>query len=388
MIYQCNECGKTTFEKICPWCFPSGIASPDILAKKHFTPLDPSFYPDFQYKSKGIIKDLFGKKKEQSQLNELLNNVLTKYADLKRPYFTNFIHTTRFSDVSRDDPTVPHARHDGVYSQRELFQEVLIRKGFNELENFPLLLDKLLLTTAFNSMYSGFSRELDRHINPSSLHETLKSWIEEAGTTYRADISLFFYFLWEKHCHYPEVTFNAEAQSNIEVPLISWDKIQEFLGTCEKIHFDILVGRLASKLEHFNPNNFITMYRVDAMDGFKFEAFLVEIFQTIGYDVKETKKTGDQGADLFVSRFGKNIVIQAKNYSGSVGNSAVQQAISAKTFYGCDEAMVVTNSYFTRSAKELAESALVRLIDRNELQKYLDDYNQKIIEQFQMEITE
>ncbi|WP_251363054.1 restriction endonuclease, partial [Escherichia coli] len=54
-----------------------------------------------------------------------------------------------------------------------------------------------------------------------------------------------------------------------------------------------------------------------------------------------------------------------------------------KTFYGCHEAMVVTNSYFTRSAKELAESALVRLIDRDELQKYLDDYNQKIIEDFQ-----
>lgn len=88
-------------------------------------------------------------------------------------------------------------------------------------------------------------------------------------------------------------------------------------------------------------------------------------------------------ADLFVTRFGKDMVIQAKNYSGSVGNSAVQQVISAKTFYGCDEAMVVTNSYFTRSAKELAESALVRLIDRDELQKYLDDYNQKIIEDFQ-----
>ncbi|HHS9982323.1 TPA: restriction endonuclease, partial [Klebsiella quasipneumoniae subsp. similipneumoniae] len=119
------------------------------------------------------------------------------------------------------------------------------------------------------------------------------------------------------------------------------------------------------------------------MDGYQFENFLVEIFQTLGYDVKETKKTQDQGADLFVTRFGKNMVIQAKNYSGSVGNSAVQQAISAKAFYGCDEAMVVTNSYYTKSAMELADSARVRLIDRNELQKYLDDYNQKIIEDFQ-----
>lgn len=39
--------------------------------------------------------------------------------------------------------------------------------------------------------------------------------------------------------------------------------------------------------------------------------------------------------------------LQAKNYTGSVGNAAVLQAISAKTFYGGDEAMVVTNSYCT-----------------------------------------
>jgi HJR/Mrr/RecB family endonuclease len=63
----------------------------------------------------------------------------------------------------------------------------------------------------------------------------------------------------------------------------------------------------------------------------------------------------------------------------------VQQASSAKAFYGCDEAMVVTNSYYTKSAKELASTAGVRLIDRDGLQSYLDDYNQKLIEVFQAE---
>ena len=47
------------------------------------------------------------------------------------------------------------------------------------------------------------------------------------------------------------------------------------LGLCEAIYFDILVERLGSQLEHFNPNRFITMYLVDAIDGFQFEAFLV-----------------------------------------------------------------------------------------------------------------
>jgi hypothetical protein len=47
--------------------------------------------------------------------------------------------------------------------------------------------------------------------------------------------------------------------------------------------------------------------------------------------------------------------------------------------------MVVTNSYFTRSATELASAASVRLVGRRELQGYLDDHNQRIIEQFRLD---
>lgn len=387
MIYQCNGCNRTTFETACPWCNSSVLSPSAELSSQHLTPLDPSFYPDFHYQSKGLIKDFLGKKKEQAQLNDLLNNVLRKYAQLRQPYFTNFIHTTRETASGATDVGVPGPRLDGAYSERELFREVLIRKGFDELEGLPSLLDKLLLTTAFNSTYLGFSRELSRHIK-ADLNETLRSWIDEAGTTFRSDLALFYYYLWENDISYPGVQFSAQSSSTSGAPLIALQAFRSGLSLCEGIYFDILVERLGSQLEHFNPNRFITMYLVDAMDGFQFEDFLVEIFQTIGFDVKETKKTADQGADLFVSRFGKNMVIQAKNYTGSVGNAAVQQAISAKAFYGCDEAMVVTNSYYTKSAKELATTAGVRLVDREGLQSYLDDYNQKLIEVFQAESEE
>lgn len=387
MIYLCSGCHKTTFETSCPWC--SGAQSLDSASPhlQHMTPLDPSFYPDFQYQSKGFIKDLLGKKKEQAQLNDLLNNVLRKYAQLKQPYFTNFIHTARDTTAGSSEASVPGPRFDGVYSQRELFREVLIRKGFDELEGLPTLLDKLLQTTTFNSVYAGFSRELTKHIK-GDLQETLRSWIEEAGTTFRADLALFYFYLWENEISFSGVQFNVDAPSKPGTPLMPLADFRNGLGLCERIYFDIEVRRFGSQLEHFNPNRFITMYLVDGMDGFEFEAFLVNVFQTIGFDVKETKKTADQGADLFVSRFGKTMVIQAKNYTGSVGNAAVQQAISAKAFYGCDEAMVVTNSYFTKSANELATTAGVRLVDRDALQGYLDDYNQKLIEVFQAEAEE
>jgi restriction system protein len=388
MIYQCNSCNKTSFEVNCPWCssvMPATVSPWDTRATpasdiQQMTPLNPSFYPEFQYQSKGMLKDLFGKKKEQSQLNQLLENVLEKYSSFKDPYFTNFIYTSRFSHDKNSERN--YSEDNGVYSELSLFREVLVRKGFNELEQLPMLLDKLLLTTSFNALYYGFAKEVKRHIK-STFTESLKSWIEEAGTTFRADLSLFLFYLWSNKVKLSSIEFNENAETTPGVPLVSFDNIKKYLSACENIHFDILVDRLATRLEHFNPNKFVTMYLVDAMDGFQFEDFLVKIFQTMGYDVKETKRTQDQGADLFVTRFDKNMVIQAKNYSGSVGNSAVQQVISAKTFYGCDEAMVVTNSYFTKSAKELADSAMVRLIDRDELQNYLDDYNQKIIEDFQ-----
>nr|WP_283771188.1 restriction endonuclease [Pseudomonas syringae] len=84
----------------------------------------------------------------------------------------------------------------------------------------------------------------------------------------------------------------------------------------------------------------------------------------------------------------RDVRMQARRAKTPLGNSAVQQAISAKAFYGCDDAMVVTNSWFTKSAKELATTANVRLVDREGLQTYLDDYNQKLIEIFQAEAEE
>lgn len=385
MIYQCSSCNKTSFEIKCPWC--ASTAAQDANQKSAVVrqvPLDPSFFPEFQYQTKGFLKDFLGKKREQAQLNDLLRSVLQKYSELKKPYFANFFHTIKHEEVESKEAETPGARPNGSYSNRELFREVLIRKGFAELEELPHLLDKLLLTTGFNASYLGFSNEISRHVQ-GSLVDVLRSWIGEAGTSFRDDLSLFFYFLWNNDIRHPELQYADQASSDFSTPLLPWSTVQMWLRTCEKIHFDILVERLATKLEHFDPNRFVTMYHVDAMNGYEFEKFLAEVFQTAGYDVEGTKLSGDQGADLFVSRFGKKIVIQAKNYSGSVGNAAVQEAISAKSFYGCDEAMVVTNSYFTRSATELASAASVRLIGRRELQGYLDDHNQRIIEQFRQD---
>jgi HJR/Mrr/RecB family endonuclease len=103
------------------------------------------------------------------------------------------------------------------------------------------------------------------------------------------------------------------------------------------------------------------------MTGEEFEIYLMELLSRRGYTVYGTPATGDQGADLLAKKDGRTIVIQAKNYQGPVGNSAVQEVLAAVHFYAGDEGWVITNSTFTPAAKDLAQRAGVRLIDGHEL---------------------
>lgn len=100
-----------------------------------------------------------------------------------------------------------------------------------------------------------------------------------------------------------------------------------------------------------------------AMRGPDFEQFMREVFKTLGYQVQVTGASGDQGVDLIVTLHGRRIAIQLKGYLNSVGNSAVQEAYAGMTYYGCHACVVITNSVFTSSAKELAARVGCALID-------------------------
>lgn len=112
----------------------------------------------------------------------------------------------------------------------------------------------------------------------------------------------------------------------------------------------------------------IRMSKIDKMSGEKFEEYLEYIFRKLDYKVFRTQLSGDYGADLVIEKDGVRTVVQAKRYSANVGLSAVQEVVSAKKYYECKSALVVTNSYYTKSAKELAKVNKVMLYDRNWLE--------------------
>ncbi|WML46690.1 restriction endonuclease [Neobacillus sp. PS3-34] len=106
---------------------------------------------------------------------------------------------------------------------------------------------------------------------------------------------------------------------------------------------------------------------IDAMDGIQFEHYLKELYKSKGYAAEVTSASGDYGGDLLLSKEGRKVVVQAKRYSKDVGIKAVQEVVGAKAYYSADEAWVVSNSYFTKAAKELAKKSNVVLVDRDEL---------------------
>ena len=112
---------------------------------------------------------------------------------------------------------------------------------------------------------------------------------------------------------------------------------------------------------------------IDNMTGIEFEKLITDLFKKMGYDAHMTKASGDQGIDIIARRADEVIGIQAKCYSGVVGNHAIMEAVAGMRYYKCDYCMVVTNSTFTKSAEELAIANGVELWDRKKL---IDNVNE------------
>jgi len=112
----------------------------------------------------------------------------------------------------------------------------------------------------------------------------------------------------------------------------------------------------------------------NSLSGKEFELLLVRLFESMGYIVEHCGKIGDQGGDLIINKGQERILIQAKRYSGSIGNKAVQEAVAAKNYYDCNRSVLIGSSDFTSEAIELAKFNNVRLIGKKELQELIQKY--------------
>ena len=114
----------------------------------------------------------------------------------------------------------------------------------------------------------------------------------------------------------------------------------------------------------------------DNMNGNDFEHFCAKVLRNNGFEkVLVTQGSGDQGVDIIAFKDGIKYGVQCKCYSSDIGNKAVQEVLSGKTYYDCDVGVVLTNRHFTKSAIELAQKCRIRLWDRDKLVKMVNSMN-------------
>lgn len=126
--------------------------------------------------------------------------------------------------------------------------------------------------------------------------------------------------------------------------------------------------------------------QIDFMEGHDFEYWCAALLRKIGFcNVEVTQGSGDQGVDVLAEKDGIRYAIQCKCYSKDLGNSPVQEVSSGKMMpqYHCQVGAVMTNRYFTKGAKELAEATGTLLWGREWIASRLKETEPKPIEHTQ-----
>ncbi len=178
------------------------------------------------------------------------------------------------------------------------------------------------------------------------------------------------------HVHLSELIENKRKQTKD----LGYGKLDATAWELEKQHFirehikhksgvsKLSVAQLSQLIEEEIATRTVPVDSRRTIDsGVAFEEQCAEILRRMGWNVRQTKASGDQGADLLADKGGLHVAIQCKYYSGTVGNAAVQEIYAAKTYYGCQHAVVVTNSSYTIGARNLARANRVLLLNVNDL---------------------
>ncbi|HZX12818.1 MAG TPA: restriction endonuclease, partial [Thermodesulfobacteriota bacterium] len=87
-----------------------------------------------------------------------------------------------------------------------------------------------------------------------------------------------------------------------------------------------------------------------------------------------TDATLDLGINMIAKKNDHKYAVQINRQTDSVSRLLVSDIDREKHRYGCDKAMLITNSYFSDDAIELAKSTGCELVDRDALAKWVLDF--------------
>lgn len=149
--------------------------------------------------------------------------------------------------------------------------------------------------------------------------------------------------------------------------------LSDHFDRCAKNYIMLAVGNAPEPDLNYNP----------MMSGHEYEYFVAGEFEKYGANAQVTKGSGDHGLDVLVTYRDVRMAVQCKHYQTKVSNAAIQEVFSAKNYYDCALAVVISNSEFTPHARQAAQKLDVYLYHHEDIpmvlgviDDWLDGYEQ------------
>jgi len=117
---------------------------------------------------------------------------------------------------------------------------------------------------------------------------------------------------------------------------------------------------------------------ISHLNGHDFEDLVEQLIKKMGFVVEERKLTADGGVDIFAKNyepiFEGIYVIQCKRYTHKVGESIVRDLYGVVHSKNANKGILITNSAFSKKARDFAQNKQLELIDGERLRSLLIKY--------------
>jgi hypothetical protein len=104
-----------------------------------------------------------------------------------------------------------------------------------------------------------------------------------------------------------------------------------------------------------------------SLRGQGFEKQMAQLYKRLGYSVKQTQASVDEGIDLILWKDGKNIIVQCKGHEKPIGVGAVRDLYGTMMHSGAERAVLACPAGFTNGVRKFADGKPIDLLTAKEL---------------------
>jgi hypothetical protein len=104
-----------------------------------------------------------------------------------------------------------------------------------------------------------------------------------------------------------------------------------------------------------------------SLRGIAFETSLGKLYSSMGYSVRQTKGSGDEGIDLVLEKDGTKTVVQCKGHQKPVGVGVVRDLYGAMMHFGAERAILACPAGFTQGVVRFVADKPIHLVSAREL---------------------